>query len=314
MHAPKGPYGSRLSPHRIFGLGSISLSDVKRVKNHFGVKVNDVVVALVAGAVRNHLAAHGELPEEPLLSQIPVSVRTEEERGTFGNQVSIMIVPIPTHLDDPAARIAFASEKLSGAKERHKRPAGQGASGRHDLRPAGAPHPGIAGDLRADREPAHPAPLQPGDLQRPRAADGHLQRRRPARGALPALDNRRRNRPQRHRDELSRRDRHRDHGRPRPRLPTCRRSSRGCATSWPSWSRCAARWRRAPSPRPLRSADRIADARSAARPKSPRGRFRGTASGAVAHQPAARTAATTAPAGGPPRQVPSLSPGALTQR
>ena len=119
MHAPKGPYGSRLSPHRIFGLGSVSLSDVKRVKNHFGVKVNDVVVALVAGAVRNHLAAHGELPEEPLLSQIPVSVRTEEERGTFGNQVSIMIVPIPTHLDDPAARIAFANEKLSGAKERH---------------------------------------------------------------------------------------------------------------------------------------------------------------------------------------------------
>ncbi len=93
---------------------------MKRVKNHFGVKVNDVVVALVAGAVREHLLAHDELPEEPLLSQIPVSVRTEEERGTFGNQVSIMIVPIPTHLDDPAARIAFANQKLSGAKERHK--------------------------------------------------------------------------------------------------------------------------------------------------------------------------------------------------
>ncbi len=120
MRAPRGPYGGRVSPHRIFGIGSISLSDVKRVKNHFGVKVNDVVVALVAGAIREHLLAHDELPEEPLLSQIPVSVRTEEERGTFGNQVSIMIVPIPTHLEDPAARIAFASQKLSGAKERHK--------------------------------------------------------------------------------------------------------------------------------------------------------------------------------------------------
>ncbi len=119
MLAPRGPYGSRVSPHRIFGIGSISLSDVKRVKNHFEVKVNDVVVALVAGALRIHLAAHDELPEEPLLSQIPVSVRTEEERGTFGNQVSIMIVPIPTHLDDPAERIAYANGKLSGAKERH---------------------------------------------------------------------------------------------------------------------------------------------------------------------------------------------------
>jgi WS/DGAT/MGAT family acyltransferase len=120
MRAPRGPYGGRVSPHRVFGFGSISLSEVKRVKNHFGVKVNDVVVALVAGAIREHLSAHGELPEEPLLSQIPVSVRTEEERGTFGNQVSIMIVPIPTHLADPAARIAFASEKLSVAKDRHK--------------------------------------------------------------------------------------------------------------------------------------------------------------------------------------------------
>jgi WS/DGAT/MGAT family acyltransferase len=120
MLAPRGPYGGRVSPHRIFGLGSVSLSDVKQVKNHFGVKVNDVVVAVVAGALRDHLDGHGELPDQPLLSQIPVSVRTEEERGTFGNQVSIMVVPIPTHLDEPEARLAFAAEQLSGAKERHK--------------------------------------------------------------------------------------------------------------------------------------------------------------------------------------------------
>jgi WS/DGAT/MGAT family acyltransferase len=120
MQAPKGPYGGRLSPHRIFGLGSTSLDDIKRVKNHFGVKVNDVVVSMVAGAARDHLARHGELPDEPLLAQIPVSVRTDDERGTFGNQVSIMIVPIPTHLDDPAERLRFAHDKLSVAKDRHK--------------------------------------------------------------------------------------------------------------------------------------------------------------------------------------------------
>jgi WS/DGAT/MGAT family acyltransferase len=104
----------------VFGIGSISLTDVKRVKDHFGVKVNDVVVALVAGAIRAHLAGRAGLPDEPLLAQIPVSVRTDEERGTFGNQVSIMVVPIPTHLEDPAERLAFANDKLSGAKERHK--------------------------------------------------------------------------------------------------------------------------------------------------------------------------------------------------
>jgi WS/DGAT/MGAT family acyltransferase len=120
MRAPRGPYGGRVSPHRVFGIGSISLTDVKRVKDHFGVKVNDVVVALVAGAIRAHLAGRAGLPDEPLLAQIPVSVRTDEERGTFGNQVSIMVVPIPTHLEDPAERLAFANDKLSGAKERHK--------------------------------------------------------------------------------------------------------------------------------------------------------------------------------------------------
>ena len=120
MRAPKGPYGGRVSPHRIFGIGSTSLSDVKRVKDHFDVKVNDVVVSLAAGALRDHLARHDELPDEPLLAQIPVSVRTEEERGTFGNQVSIMVVPIPTHLEDPAERLRFAHEKLSVAKDRHK--------------------------------------------------------------------------------------------------------------------------------------------------------------------------------------------------
>jgi WS/DGAT/MGAT family acyltransferase len=94
---PVGPYGGRVSPHRIFGLGSVPLDDVKRVKNALGVKVNDVIVSITAGAIREHLQRHGELPDEPLVAQIPVSVRTEEERGTFGNQVSIMAVQIPTH-------------------------------------------------------------------------------------------------------------------------------------------------------------------------------------------------------------------------
>ncbi len=119
IRAPKGPYGARLSPHRIFGFASASLADVKLVKSHYEVKVNDVVVSLVAGAVREHLMLHDELPEGPLVAQIPVSVRTEEERGTFGNQVSIMAVAVPTHLPDPVERLQYAHAVLASAKERH---------------------------------------------------------------------------------------------------------------------------------------------------------------------------------------------------
>lgn len=119
LRAPRVPFSERISPHRRFAFGSLSLADVKAVKNHHGVKVNDVVVALVAGATRRWLVEHDALPDQPLIAQIPVSVRTEEQRGTFGNRVSIMLVPIPTDKPEAADRIACANEHLRSAKERH---------------------------------------------------------------------------------------------------------------------------------------------------------------------------------------------------
>lgn len=119
LKAPRGPYGARLSPHRVFGLGSVSLDDVKAVKNVFGVKVNDVVICLVSGAVRQHLASTGQLPDDPLLGMIPVSVRTEEERGTFGNKVSAMIAPLPAHIDHPVERLEYVHSVMRVAKESH---------------------------------------------------------------------------------------------------------------------------------------------------------------------------------------------------
>lgn len=120
MRAPRVPFSERISPHRKFGFGSLELAKVKRVKDHFGVKVNDVVVALTAAAVREWLLTHDALPESPLLAQIPVSVRTEDEAGTFGNKISVMIVPVPTDVADPSDRLAAAHASLLAAKERHR--------------------------------------------------------------------------------------------------------------------------------------------------------------------------------------------------
>ena len=119
IKAPRGPYGGLVSPHRIFGVGAVSLKDVKEVKNVFGVKVNDVIVCLVAGAVRNNLITRGELPDEPLVVMVPISVRTEEEMGTFGNRVSAMVVPLATHINDPVERLIFGHETMSIGKENH---------------------------------------------------------------------------------------------------------------------------------------------------------------------------------------------------
>ena len=79
--APKTSFNGRVSPHRRFAFGSLSLDTVKRLKNELGITVNDVVVALCATAVRDWLLDRDELPEEPLVAMIPVSVRTEEQIG-----------------------------------------------------------------------------------------------------------------------------------------------------------------------------------------------------------------------------------------
>jgi len=117
---PKTSFNGRVSPHRRFAFGSLSLDAVKRLKNELGITVNDVVVALCATAVRDWLLDRDELPKEPLVAMIPVSVRTEEQMGTFGNRVSTMIVPIPTNVKDPRKRLMRAHEYLASAKERHK--------------------------------------------------------------------------------------------------------------------------------------------------------------------------------------------------
>jgi WS/DGAT/MGAT family acyltransferase len=120
LSRPRTSFNGRVSPHRRFAFGQLSLAEVKEIKNQYGYTVNDVVVALVAGAVRRWLVEHDELPEEPLVAQVPVSVRTEEQRGTYGNRVGMMSVPIFTGEADPQERLRLTHEALRAAKERHK--------------------------------------------------------------------------------------------------------------------------------------------------------------------------------------------------
>jgi diacylglycerol O-acyltransferase / wax synthase len=117
---PRTRFNAPISPHRRYSFGSISLETVKALKNEMGVTVNDVVVTICATAVREWLLERGELPDEPLVSMIPVSVRAKHEYGAFGNRVSMMIVPIPTDVDDVRERLMQAHEYLRGAKERHR--------------------------------------------------------------------------------------------------------------------------------------------------------------------------------------------------
>ena len=118
--APRTSFSGRISPHRRFAFSQLSLDDVKSVKNAYGCTVNDVIVSICAGSVRRWLIEHRELTPEPLVAQIPVSVRTDEQVGTYGNRIMLMSAPLHTEEPDPEARLAKTHESLAEMKERHR--------------------------------------------------------------------------------------------------------------------------------------------------------------------------------------------------
>ncbi len=79
-----------------------------------------MIVSICAGAVRRWLIEHDELPQQPLVAQIPVSVRTSAEAGTFGNRIMLMSVPLYTNEADPVRRLQLTHEALRAMKERHR--------------------------------------------------------------------------------------------------------------------------------------------------------------------------------------------------
>jgi WS/DGAT/MGAT family acyltransferase len=119
LRAPPTPFNRSITQHRRWGFCDLPLAEVKHVKHALGITVNDVVMALCAGALRRWLTDHDALPDGPLIAAVPVSVRTEDQRGTHGNRVSTMLAVLPTQLADPRERLRVVHEGMRAAKEQH---------------------------------------------------------------------------------------------------------------------------------------------------------------------------------------------------
>ncbi|MDQ3934663.1 MAG: wax ester/triacylglycerol synthase family O-acyltransferase [Actinomycetota bacterium] len=116
--APPTPYNTSIGPHRRFTWVRVSLADVKAIKNSLGGTVNDVMLAIVAGALGRDLRRRGvDVKGLELKAMVPVSVRSDEARGALGNQVAAMMAPLPVGCEDPVVCLQTISRAMRRVKE-----------------------------------------------------------------------------------------------------------------------------------------------------------------------------------------------------
>jgi WS/DGAT/MGAT family acyltransferase len=120
LTAPRTSINAAVHARRRVAFAAASLADAKALKNAMGTTVNDVVLAMCAGALRTYLQAGDELPDIPLVSVVPVSVTPDVAELKGSNKVSAMFVQLPTDLEDPLERLRAIHEATKGAKEVHK--------------------------------------------------------------------------------------------------------------------------------------------------------------------------------------------------
>jgi len=116
--APDTPLNVEIGPHRRFCVVRNELRDFKLVKDAFGGTVNDVVLAVVSGALRRWLHARGVRTEGlELRALVPTSIRARDERHTMGNRIAAMRGPLPVYIEDPVARLQAVRSAMDGLKE-----------------------------------------------------------------------------------------------------------------------------------------------------------------------------------------------------
>jgi len=116
MTAPHTPINRTITSQRIWNTALLELDRVKAIRKITGCTLNDVVLAICAGALRRYLGEKGELPDKPLIAMIPVSTRAPDERGKMGNKVSAMLLDMATDVADPVERLNVLKEHTQGGK------------------------------------------------------------------------------------------------------------------------------------------------------------------------------------------------------
>lgn len=108
-----------VSPRRTFASATLSLAQVKQTSKQLGITINDLVLAMSAGALRELLLSHDGTAGQPIIASVPTSTDTSSDRVT-GNALSGMLVSLPVHIADPVERVRLTSAATRIAKENHQ--------------------------------------------------------------------------------------------------------------------------------------------------------------------------------------------------
>ncbi|MDQ1438645.1 MAG: diacylglycerol O-acyltransferase / wax synthase [Acidimicrobiaceae bacterium] len=122
---PSSTLNGPIGPHRTWAWARSSLADVKTVRGALGGTVNDVVLAAITRGFRDLLIGRGEGVDRVVRTLVPVSVRSEAERGTYNNKVSAMFAALPVGIEDPTERLDAIKEQMTGLKESKQAVAGE---------------------------------------------------------------------------------------------------------------------------------------------------------------------------------------------
>ncbi|MBB3046447.1 WS/DGAT/MGAT family acyltransferase [Litorivivens lipolytica] len=117
INAPKTRFNTPVGKHRAFEAATFALEDFKAIKNAFGVKINDVALAVVSGAMRRYLEQLGELPDVSLAAGIPMNMRTRRGVNEDNNQVGSVFCKLHTDIADPVERLRAIQQSATDAKE-----------------------------------------------------------------------------------------------------------------------------------------------------------------------------------------------------
>ena len=119
FQAPSSILNQRVSSSRRFAAQSFEFDRLRHISKSLGVTINDIVLAICSGALREYLLSQDALPKQPLIAMVPASVRDDD--SSMSNRITMILANLGTHKEDPLERLAIVRRSVQNAKEKFKR-------------------------------------------------------------------------------------------------------------------------------------------------------------------------------------------------